>query len=180
MQRFSNTPSKNAQAPFFPVFRGTDARYSIACPKCGSAPGSRCNSNGVSSRYIHRQRTLDKKPEVRAVPQLVNWWRSMKAYEGQHAASKIIAEKKELVLARLREAEQPDEPVMLQNVCARADVTIEEAMLLIFEINNFCIRLRDAPEDRTFISLFFNGDTGEVWCELYEPDGKGGARELKR
>jgi hypothetical protein len=89
-------------------------------------------------------------------------------------ASRIIAEKKELMLARLREADGPDEPVMLQNVCQRADLTVEEAMLLIFEINNFCIRLQDAPEDKTFISLFFNGDSGEVWAELYEPEG--GAR----
>jgi hypothetical protein len=85
-------------------------------------------------------------------------------------ASRIIAEKKALLLARLREADGPDEPVMLQNVCARADVTIEEAMLLIFELNNFCIRFQDAPVDKPFVSLFFNGHSGEVWCELWEPE----------
>ncbi len=87
-----------------------------------------------------------------------------------NVASRIIAEKKELILARLREADQPDEPVMLQNICQRADVTIEEAMILIFEINNFCLRPADAPTDKPFISLFFNGHSGEVWAELWEPE----------
>lgn len=89
-------------------------------------------------------------------------------------ASRIIAEKKELMLARLRGA-GPDEPVMFQCLCARADVTPEEAMLLIFELNNFYIRLQDAPNDKLFISLFFNGDTGELWAELFDC-GKDGAR----
>ena len=75
--------SGNSQAPFFPIHHGFDARYSIPCPKCGAATWSRCNSRGVASRYIHASRTLDKKPEVRALPAFVNWWRSMKRYEGE-------------------------------------------------------------------------------------------------
>src|SRR5258708_4837641 len=71
-----------------------------------------------------------------------------------NASSGIIAEKKKLILARLRE--DGGEPCFLQNVCARADVTIEEAMILIFEVNSFCLRLNEAPADKPFISLFFN------------------------
>jgi hypothetical protein len=91
-----------------------------------------------------------------------------------NAASGIIAQKKELMLARLRE--DGGEPCFLQNVCHRADVTIEEAMLLIFELNSFCLRAHEAPADKPFISLFFNGHSGEVWAELYEPDGAECAR----
>jgi hypothetical protein len=93
----------------------------------------------------------------------------------------LIAAKKALILEKLRAADD-DEPTMLQNLCSHADVNIEAVMLLIFEINNFCMRLLDAPEDKPFISLFFNGDSGEVWCELFDgdrpckPDGGGRAR----
>jgi hypothetical protein len=83
----------------------------------------------------------------------------------------LIAEKKAAILARLRAADHPDEPVMFQNLCVPLDLTIEAAMLLIFEINNFCMRCQDAPQDKPFISLFFNGHSGEVWAELWEPDG---------
>ena len=85
-------------------------------------------------------------------------------------AQQLIAVKKALILEKLRAADL-DEPVMLQNLCMYAGVNIEACMLLIFEINAFCMSLLDAPENKPFISLFFNGDSGEVWAELFEPDG---------
>ncbi len=84
----------------------------------------------------------------------------------------IITEKKRVIIEMLREAESGDEPVLLQKVCERAGVSIEEFMLLMFHINNFVLRIEDAPDDKMFIGLFFNGDSGEVWAELYEPDRK--------
>ncbi len=84
-------------------------------------------------------------------------------------AQRLIAEKKAAILEKLRAAGD-DEPTMLQNLCVPLDLTIEAAMLLIFEINDFRMSLMDADETKPFISLFFNGDSGEVWAELFDGD----------
>jgi hypothetical protein len=83
-------------------------------------------------------------------------------------AQQLIAERKAKILELLRAAN--DEPLLVYVLCLRAEVTIEALMLLVFEINNFCLNFLDADETKPFVSFFWNGETGELWAELFDGD----------
>ncbi len=53
---------------------------SSACPVCGAKPGQRCIARGGKrSKYAH---SLRGRPIESSVPDLSEWWRSMRDYEG--------------------------------------------------------------------------------------------------
>jgi hypothetical protein len=66
--------------PVSPAHRNESA-YKLTCPSCGAPPGFLCASlrSGIAERRAHRKR----RPVVReCLPDLREWWRSMRKYEG--------------------------------------------------------------------------------------------------
>ncbi len=80
--------------------------------------------------------------------------------------------RKRVILDMLRTVGEEDSDgrfILLEKICEALDVTAMQAMLLIHELNgNVLDPLNDGD---LFIHPFFNHGSGELWLELWEPDG---------
>ncbi len=79
-------------------------------------------------------------------------------------------ERKKMILDILRDKGEQDSDgnfILLEKLCTTLDVTVMEAMLLLHEINGNRL---DVPEGELYVYAFFNHGSGEVWCELWEPE----------
>ncbi len=63
--------------------------------------------------------------------------------------------------------------ILLEKICDVLDVPVIEAVLLLHEINGDRL---DVPEGEMYVYCFFNHGSGQVYVELWEPEGGEGAR----
>ena len=70
--------------PRIPIKRkvAADSPYRNSCPACHAEPLYNCVSKAGKRCYMHRERSA---PVISApLPDLREWWRSMKIYEGKY------------------------------------------------------------------------------------------------
>ena len=83
-------------------------------------------------------------------------------------------ERKRIILDVLRTEGDEDSDgrfILLEKICDRLDVPVIEAVLLLHELNGNRL---DVPEGELYVYAFFNSGSGQVYVELWEPEG--GAR----
>jgi hypothetical protein len=83
-------------------------------------------------------------------------------------------QRKQIILDVLRtEGDEDGHFVLLEKICSTLDLPVIETVLLLHEMNGSRF---DVPDGETSVYCFFNHGSGQVYVELWEPDGGDRAR----
>lgn len=91
----------------------------------------------------------------------------------RRAQADLREQRKRIILDVLRTEGDSGGCVLLERLCQVLDITVMETFLLLHELNR---NLLDPDDCGLYVYCFFNDGSGEVWCELWEPNGAERAR----